>query len=79
MVRNSLKCNGCSSNEFDVVQCLVPSGIEIRCSCCGRITPIILSVGSSSFPINNSKTLELFDSSYTRDIGRAEAYNAYLS
>ena len=63
-VRNGLICANCSSNEFEVRKTEIPSGIGIVCNKCGCITPLVVLSGNEMAPINDAKTMELYEKSY---------------
>ena len=63
-VINGLICANCSSNEFEVRKTEIPSGIGIVCNKCGCITPLVVLSGNEMAPINDAKTMELYEKSY---------------
>ena len=69
-VRTCLICANCSSNDFEVRKTEIPSGIGIVCNKCGCITPLVVlsDNGKEMAPINDAKTMELYEKSYHYDL-----------
>ena len=65
-IRSCLICANCKSNEFEIRKTEIPSGISIVCNKCGYITPLVVlsDSGKEMAPINDEKTMELYQKSF---------------
>lgn len=86
MKRNSLKCAHCGSQDLEVEESIIPSGIRICCNSCGSVTPLIIyseaaytsitSIGNL-LCINGKHAAQLYDDSHCKNLTYRDLVDAH--